>query len=54
MPGVVGCGDAGRGQSLIVWAIAVGRSCANGGDAFLTGESKLPKPILPTVRPLMA
>ena len=54
VPGVFVCGDAGRGQSLIVWAIAEGRSCANGVDAFLTGESKLPKPILPTVRPLMA
>jgi glutamate synthase (NADPH/NADH) small chain len=51
-PGVFVCGDAGRGQSLIVWAIAEGRSCANGVDAFLSGESKLPKPILPTVRPL--
>ncbi|MFZ0529486.1 MAG: glutamate synthase subunit beta, partial [Propionicimonas sp.] len=42
------CGDAGRGQSLIVWAIAEGRSCANGVDAFLQGSSRLPKPILPT------
>jgi glutamate synthases, NADH/NADPH, small subunit len=46
-------GDAGRGQSLIVWAIAEGRSCANGVDAFLNQrESRLPKPILPTERPL--
>ena len=52
VPGVFVCGDAGRGQSLIVWAIAEGRSCANGVDAFLSGESKLPKPILPSVRPL--
>jgi glutamate synthase (NADPH) small chain len=47
------CGDAGRGQSLIVWAIAEGRSCANGVDAMLSQrESRLPKPILPTDRPL--
>ncbi|CAL8980013.1 Glutamate synthase [NADPH] small chain [Propionicimonas sp. T2.31MG-18] len=46
------CGDAGRGQSLIVWAIAEGRSCANGVDAFLQGGSRLPKPIRPTDRPL--
>ncbi len=49
------CGDAGRGQSLIVWAIAEGRSCANGVDALLAKrESRLPKPILPTDRPLTA
>ncbi len=53
LEGVFVCGDAGRGQSLIVWAIAEGRSCANGVDAYLSGDSKLPKPILPTVRPLM-
>ncbi len=53
---VFACGDAGRGQSLIVWAIAEGRSCANGVDALLSGrsESRLPKPILPTDRPLTA
>ncbi len=51
--GVFVCGDAGRGQSLIVWAIAEGRSAAHGVDAYLSGESKLPKPILPQVRPLM-
>jgi glutamate synthase (NADPH/NADH) small chain len=47
------CGDAGRGQSLIVWAIAEGRSCANGVDAFLQGSSRLPKPIMPTDRPVV-
>jgi glutamate synthase (NADPH/NADH) small chain len=52
VPGVFVCGDAGRGQSLIVWAIAEGRSAANGVDALLSGTSKLPKPILPTARPL--
>ncbi|MGB4630005.1 MAG: glutamate synthase subunit beta [Propionicimonas sp.] len=53
VPGVFVCGDAGRGQSLIVWAIAEGRSCANGVDAYLQGSSRLPKPILPTERPLV-
>ncbi|MFT4293998.1 MAG: glutamate synthase subunit beta [Micropruina sp.] len=53
VPGVFVAGDAGRGQSLIVWAIAEGRSCANGVDAYLQGSSRLPKPILPTERPLM-
>ncbi|GAB3704618.1 glutamate synthase subunit beta [Mariniluteicoccus flavus] len=52
-PGVFVCGDAGRGQSLIVWAIAEGRSCAAGVDWFLTGDTKLPKPILPTERPMV-
>jgi len=52
VPGVFVCGDAGRGQSLIVWAIAEGRSAANGVDALLSGASKLPRPIPPTARPL--
>ncbi|WBQ02402.1 glutamate synthase subunit beta [Kribbella sp. CA-293567] len=51
--GVFACGDAGRGQSLIVWAIAEGRSCAAGVDALLTGSSTLPTPIPPTARPLV-
>ena len=51
-PAVFVCGDAGRGQSLIVWAIAEGRSCASEVDAFLQGSTQLPKPILPTERPL--
>ncbi|WP_409186055.1 glutamate synthase subunit beta [Amycolatopsis sp. VS8301801F10] len=45
-------GDMGRGQSLIVWAIAEGRSCAAGVDAFLTGRNVLPAPIAPTDRPI--
>ena len=45
--GVFVCGDAGRGQSLIVWAIAEGRACAAGVDAFLSGSTKLPRPIAP-------
>jgi glutamate synthase (NADPH) small chain len=52
--GVFVCGDAGRGQSLIVWAIAEGRSCAAGVDAYLTGSSTLPTPIGPTARPMVA
>ena len=52
VPGVFVCGDAGRGQSLIVWAIAEGRSAARGVDEFLTGASELPAPIRPTDRPL--
>jgi glutamate synthase (NADPH/NADH) small chain len=51
--GVFVCGDAGRGQSLIVWAIAEGRSCAAGVDAYLTGSSTLHAPIPPTARPLV-
>jgi glutamate synthase (NADPH/NADH) small chain len=51
--GVFACGDMGRGQSLIVWAIAEGRSCAAGVDNWLMGETQLPAPIAPTARPLM-
>jgi glutamate synthase (NADPH/NADH) small chain len=50
--GVFVAGDAGRGQSLIVWAIAEGRSAAAAVDRYLTGESSLPAPIRPTERPL--
>ncbi len=52
VPGVFVAGDAGRGQSLIVWAIAEGRAAAAGVDAWLTGSSSLPIPIAPTDRPL--
>ena len=44
-PGVFTAGDMQRGQSLIVWAIAEGRSCARGVDAYLMGRSELPAPI---------
>ena len=44
---VFACGDAVRGQSLIVWAIAEGRSCASSVDTFLQGETSLPAPITP-------
>jgi glutamate synthase (NADPH) small chain len=46
------CGDMGRGQSLIVWAIAEGRACAAAVDARLTGETLLPSPVTPTAAPL--
>jgi glutamate synthase (NADPH/NADH) small chain len=46
-------GDMGRGQSLIVWAIAEGRSAAAGVDAYLTGRDILPAPIAPTDRPMV-
>ncbi len=52
VPGVFVAGDAGRGQSLIVWAIAEGRSAAAGVDAYLTGGTALPAPIPPTARPM--
>ena len=50
--GVFVAGDAGRGQSLIVWAIAEGRAAAAAVDLFLSGSTQLPVPILPTARPL--
>ncbi|GAB3598777.1 glutamate synthase subunit beta [Angustibacter peucedani] len=53
VPGVFVAGDAGRGQSLIVWAIAEGRACAAGVDRYLTGTTTLPAPIRPTDRPLV-
>jgi len=45
VPGVFTAGDMQRGQSLIVWAIAEGRSCARGVDTYLTGASDLPAPL---------
>ncbi|MFD7659041.1 glutamate synthase subunit beta [Actinosynnema sp. NPDC059797] len=50
--GVFVAGDMGRGQSLIVWAIAEGRSAAAGVDAYLVGRDVLPRPIEPTDRPI--
>jgi glutamate synthase (NADPH) small chain len=49
-PGVFVAGDAGRGQSLIVWAIAEGRAAAAAVDRYLEGETSLPSPIKPTDR----
>jgi glutamate synthase (NADPH/NADH) small chain len=45
VPGVFTAGDMQRGQSLIVWAIAEGRSAARGVDQFLMGSSDLPAPL---------
>jgi glutamate synthase (NADPH) small chain len=52
VPGVFVAGDMGRGQSLIVWAIAEGRSAAAAVDKYLSGTTGLPAPIAPTARPL--
>ncbi len=46
-------GTAGRGQSLIVWAIAEGRAVAAAVDKHLMGSTTLPAPIPPTARPLV-
>jgi glutamate synthase (NADPH/NADH) small chain len=48
--GVFVAGDAGRGQSLIVWAIAEGRAAASAVDRYLEGETQLPFPVRPTDR----
>jgi glutamate synthase (NADPH) small chain len=52
VPGVFVAGDIGRGQSLIVWAIAEGRSAAAAVDRYLAGQTRLPVPIAATARPL--
>jgi glutamate synthase (NADPH/NADH) small chain len=49
VPGVFVAGDMGRGQSLIVWAIAEGRAAAAAADTWLTGSSMLPRPVTPTM-----
>ncbi|MDX3232163.1 glutamate synthase subunit beta [Streptomyces sp. ME19-01-6] len=51
--GVFVAGDAGRGQSLIVWAIAEGRSAAAAVDRYLAGSTTLPAPVTPADRPLV-
>jgi glutamate synthase (NADPH/NADH) small chain len=48
--GVFAAGDSGRGQSLIVWAIAEGRACAASVDKYLMGSTTLPAPVAPTDR----
>lgn len=53
VPGVYVCGDMGRGQSLIVWAIAEGRACAAAVDKALTGSTDLPAVVTPSARPLV-
>ena len=45
VPGVFVAGDAGRGQSLIVWAIAEGRAAAAAVDTYLSGSTELPSPV---------
>lgn len=52
VPGVFVAGDMGRGQSLIVWAIAEGRAAAAAVDRYLMGSSALPAPVKPTAAPL--
>jgi glutamate synthase (NADPH) small chain len=52
LPVVFVAGDIGRGQSLIVWAIAEGRAAAAAVDSYLTGTTTLPAPIPPTERPV--
>ncbi len=51
--GVFAAGDAGRGQSLIVWAIAEGRAAAAAVDRYLTGRTTLPEPVRADDRPLV-
>ena len=53
IPSVFVAGDMGRGQSLIVWAIAEGRACASAVDEYLMGETSLPSPIASSARPLV-
>ncbi len=52
VPGLFVAGDAGRGASLIVWAIAEGRAVAAEVDRFLEGSTLLPAPVRATDRPL--
>jgi len=52
VPGVFVAGDMGRGQSLIVWAIAEGRAAAAAADRFMMGSTALPAPIKSTAAPL--
>jgi glutamate synthase (NADPH/NADH) small chain len=52
VPGVFVAGDMGRGQSLIVWAIAEGRACAAAVDEHLMGSTLLPRPLDPTAAPI--
>ncbi|WP_306322537.1 MULTISPECIES: glutamate synthase subunit beta [unclassified Streptomyces] len=54
VPGVFVAGDAGRGASLVVWAIAEGRAAAAAVDRWLTGRTRLPAPIGAHDRPMTA
>ncbi|WP_030761683.1 glutamate synthase subunit beta [Streptomyces sp. NRRL F-2664] len=53
-PGVFVAGDAGRGQSLVVWAVAEGRAAAAAVDRYLTGSTCLPAPVAAHDRPMTA
>ncbi|MEU9378361.1 glutamate synthase subunit beta [Streptomyces sp. NPDC048255] len=53
-PGVFVAGDAGRGQSLVVWAIAEGRAAAAAVDRYLTGSTCLPAPVAAHDQPMTA
>lgn len=50
--GLYVAGDAGRGASLVVWAIAEGRAAAAAIDEYLEGETELPFPVKPTDQPI--
>jgi glutamate synthase (NADPH/NADH) small chain len=52
VPGVFVAGDAGRGASLIVWAIAEGRAVAAEVDRFLQGDTDLPAPVRASDQPI--
>lgn len=52
LDGVFVAGDAGRGQSLIVWAIAEGRAAASSVDRYLMGATNLPSPVRASARPM--
>jgi glutamate synthase (NADPH) small chain len=51
-PGIFACGDATRGASLVVWAIAEGRACAASVDRYLGGMAGLPEPLAPNAAAL--
>lgn len=50
VPAVFSVGDAGRGQSLVVWAIAEGRACAAAVERYLLGSTSMPEPVAPSDR----
>jgi glutamate synthase (NADPH/NADH) small chain len=54
VPGVFAAGDAARGQSLIVWAIAEGRAAAAAVDEYLMGSTELPAPVTASTTALRA
>jgi glutamate synthase (NADPH/NADH) small chain len=53
LKGIFVAGDMGRGQSLIVWAIAEGRATASAVDHYLMGATDLPVPIVASAKPLI-